>query len=184
MKNKFTLTFILLLSIFSFAVKSQSVLYSEPFNSNLGTCTATNGAAGNWIWTNNCTMSTAGGHTAPGSALFQGSGCQFGNGSSTVSGDLITPTIALSAVGNTLTFKYYLQNECGTGGTTCSYDVLKFSISNNGGASYTDIMSSSGSPAGMTNTSGWTTITYPLTGYNSQTIRVKFNFRIVLDSHI
>ena len=177
--KKFTLFCLLAILMVSVKVNAQSVLYSEPFTSNLGACTPTNGASGNWVWSNTCAMATAVGHTAPGSALFQGSGCQFGNGSSTVSGDLVTPPIVLSTVGNTLTFKYYLQNECGTGQTTCSYDVLKFSISNNNGASYTDIMSSSGSPAGLTNTSGWTNVSYNLSTYSGQTIRIKFNFNSI-----
>src|SRR5688572_16091126 len=100
----------LLFSIFVQKVNAQ-VLFSETFNSNLGQTTAANGSSGNWIWTNNCSLSSTGGHSNPGSALFQGSSCQFGNGGNTVSGNLTTPTIAIGPSGAVLTFNYYLDTE-------------------------------------------------------------------------
>ncbi|HQQ95040.1 MAG TPA: choice-of-anchor J domain-containing protein [Bacteroidia bacterium] len=158
---------------------AQTILYSEPFNASLGTCTAANGSSGNWIWTNSCSRSTLGGHTNPGSALFQGSGCQFGNSSATVSGDLLTPTVALGALGGTLQFNYSLNNECGTGGSTCFYDVLSVGISTNNGVSYTTIMASSGSPAGLVNGSAWVAVSYNLSAFANQNIKVAFNFNSI-----
>ncbi|MCC6369828.1 MAG: T9SS type A sorting domain-containing protein [Bacteroidia bacterium] len=164
----------LLLFVTGLTLNAQTILYSETFNSNLGTTTATNSSNGAWAWSNSCAQSSLTGHSAPGHAIFQGSGCQFGNGSSTTSGDLRTPTVVIGALGGTLTFNYFVANECGSG--SCTYDILRMSISNNNGASYTDIVSSSSSPGGLSNTSGWTSVSYNLSAYASQTIIVKFNF--------
>src|SRR5688572_21949474 len=149
---KSILQFAIIFCIFSSKLGAQ-VLYSNAFTSALGTASASNGSNGNWIWTNSCSQSSAGGHSASGHALFQGSGCQFGNGGSTVSGDLSTPTIAIGALGGTLTFNYFLTTECGSPGFTCTYDILRVQISTNGGASFTNVMSSNSSPGGLTETS-------------------------------
>ena len=69
---------------------------------------------------------SAGGHTAPGSALFSGSGCQFGNGGNTVSGNLTSQSVYIPASGGTLSFNYRIVNECGSSGSTCYYDRLTF----------------------------------------------------------
>jgi hypothetical protein len=160
-------------------LSSQSLLYSEPFTSALNTATAANGSNGNWIWSNSCTQSSAGGHTAPGHALFQGSGCQFGNGGNTVSGDLHTPTVTLPALGGTLTFNYFLNTECGSPGFSCFYDVLSVGISTNNGVSYTTVLASSGTPTGLTHTNAWVPVTYNLGAYGGQTIKVRFNFNSI-----
>ncbi len=177
MKKKLLL---ILVSVFySIAVRSQSVLYSESFTSSLGTCTATNSSGGAWAWSNNCSQSTAGGHTGPGHAMFQGSGCQFGNGSSTVSGSLVTPTVLVSPSGGTLNFNYFIQNECAGSSVDCTYDVLSVEISNNGGTSYTTVLNSDFSPGGIGNTVQWTSVAYNLSAYAGQTIRVRFNFNSI-----
>lgn len=166
--------FLMFFMVACFGLNSQTVLYSNTFSTSLGTATAYNGANGAWTWINSCTQSSAGGHSAPGSALFQGSGCQFGNGSSTVSGDLKTPAIPITALGGTLSFNYFIANECVSG--SCTYDVLQMQISNNGGISYTTMASSNSSPGGMANTSGWTSYSMNLSAYANQTIIVNFNF--------
>lgn len=167
-------TVFLFILTFCFGVKAQTVLYSNTFSTSLGTATAYNGANGNWTWVNSCTQSSSGGHSAPGSALYQGSSCQFGNGSNTVSGDLKTPAIPITALGGTLSFNYFIANECGSG--SCTYDVLSAQISNNGGISYTTVASSNSSPGGMANTTGWTSYSMNLSAYANQTIIVNFNF--------
>jgi hypothetical protein len=171
------LIFFLLLTS-SFNVNSQ-ILFSETFSTSLGQCSATNSNSATWLFANSCGFSASLGHSASGHALFQGSSCQFGNGSATVSGDLTTPTIAIGPSGAVLTFNYRLVNECGTGNTICTYDVLKLQISNNGGTSYTDIMSSNGTPAGLTNNNAWAAVSYTLNSYSNQTILIRFNFNSV-----
>ena len=175
MKKFLLLTF----SVLTAFTNAQNILYTEMFNSNLGTCTASNSSSGAWVWSNSCANSTLTGHSGPGHAIFQGSGCTFGNGSNTTSGDLVTPTIAIGALGGLVTFNYFLSNECTSG--TCTYDVLSFEISNNNGVSYTTIMASNGNPSGLVNTvsSGWTSVTYNLATYTNQTIMLRFNFNSV-----
>ncbi len=157
-------------------ISAQSAtIYSESFTSSLGTAVAANGSFGNWIFTNSCTRSALGGHTSTGSALFSGIGCQFGNNSNTVGGDLTTPSMFIPATGSTsLTFNYSLQNECGTGGFACSYDILSIQVSNNGGTSFSTVMNSNG--GGLVNGTAWVAATYNLSAYAGQTILVRFNF--------
>ncbi|MFO0356836.1 MAG: LamG-like jellyroll fold domain-containing protein [Sphingobacteriaceae bacterium] len=155
-------------------VNAQTTLYSETFSTSLASTTPSNGASGNWIYTNSCGKSALGGHTAPGSAVFSGAGCQYGNGSATVSGDLITPAITLPPTNSsTLSFNYAVQNECGTSGT-CFYDILAVQISTNNGVSYSNLANTNG--GGMFLSSGWLTYTTNLTAYAGQTIRLRFNF--------
>lgn len=163
-------------AVFGTSDLNAQILYSESFNSNLGTTSASGGFNANWVWTNSCSESGSSGHSAPGSALFQGSGCTFGNGSNQVIGDLTTPTISIPAIGAKLTFNYFHTAECQNPGSTCFYDVLKLQISNNGGTSWTDIMSTDGSPSGLVMTSTWTPVSYTLSSYAGQTIMVRFNF--------
>jgi hypothetical protein len=171
-KNLFVLILFVFASIGGFA---QSILYSNTFSTSLGTATAVNGSSGNWVFANNCTQSTATGHSAPGHAMFQGSGCVFGNSSNTVSGDLITPTVVLPALGGTLTFNYFVLNECGSG--TCYYDVLSVAVTNMSTNVTTTVQSSYTGPLG--NTSSWTASSYNLSAYAGQPIRVTFNFNSI-----
>jgi hypothetical protein len=158
-------------------VKSQ-ILYSEPFSSSLNTCTASAGVGGNWIWTNACAQGNTGAHTIPGAATFSGSSCQFGNGSSTVSGDLSTPTIAIGTSGGSLSVKYYINNECVVFASTCTFDVLRVQISTNGGATYTDLASNA-TGGSLVNTAAWVTFTANLNPYSNQTIKLRFNFNSI-----
>jgi len=169
---------LMLLFFCSIKINSQ-ILFSETFSTSLGQCSASNSVAGTWVFANSCSYSSSSGHSATGHALFQGSSCQFGNGGSTVSGNLNTPTIAIGPSGAVLTFNYRLVNECGSSGGTCTYDVLRLQISNNGGTSFTDIMSSNGSPAGLTNNGAWAAVTYTLNAYSNQTIIIRFNFNSI-----
>jgi hypothetical protein len=172
----------LLFSIFSLLAvlsNAQNILYSETFNSNLGTCTASNSSNGAWVWSNSCAQSSLTGHSGPGHAIFQGSGCTFGNGANTTSGSLVTPTIAIGALGGLVTFNYFLSNECTFG--NCNYDVLSFEISNNNGQSYNSIVASSAATSSIVNTasSGWASVSYNLATYTNQTIMIRFNFNSV-----
>jgi hypothetical protein len=154
------------------------ILYLETFNSSLGTTSAQNSSNGSWVWTNSCARNSMPGHSATGSAYFLGTGstCQFGSGSNLVSGNLVTPTIAIGPLGGVLTYNYSLSNECGTGGSTCFYDALRMEISNNGGTSWTSIHDSQNSGGGLVNGTGWAAKSYTLTNYVNQTIMVRFNF--------
>ncbi|MEI6019869.1 MAG: T9SS type A sorting domain-containing protein [Bacteroidota bacterium] len=172
-----TKNLLIILSILfgSIGLKAQSLLYSNTFSTSLGTATAVNGSSGNWVFTNACSQSSATGHSAPGSALFQGSGCTFGNGGSTVSGDLITPTVVLPALGGTLTFNYFILNECGSG--SCYYDRLSVAVTNMSTNVTTTIVDSY--TGVLVNTSVWTGASFNLSAYGGQPIRVTFNFNSI-----
>lgn len=142
--------FLLLLLVVAASTGQSQILYSETFTSSLGTATASGGSNGNWVWVSTCNLSGSAGHSSPGSALFQGSSCQFGNGSNTVSGNLTTTNISIGSSGAVLTFNYFLNTECQSAGQPCIYDVLTLQISNNGGTSWSNIMASSGTPADST----------------------------------
>ncbi len=172
--RKFTLKKMgLALMLAAGSVAQSQNLFNEPFNSTLGGTSAANGSNGNWVWTNSCGHSALSGHTGPGSALFQGSGCVYGNGSNAVYGELTLPSITVPALGAVLSFNYYLENECGNGGTTCFYDYINVEVSSNGGSSYSSIMSSNNGP--LTNGTTWRTATYTLTGNQTVLIRFVFN---------
>ncbi len=172
MKKNLLLTLTILFSSIYF--NAQTILYSNTFSTSLGTASAVASSGGAWVFANACSVSGSAGHTAPGHALYQGSSCQFGNGSSTVSGDLIIPPIPIGALGGTLTFNYFVLNECGTG--SCSYDVLWLAITNMSTNVTTTIMSSNTSPGGLSNTSQWTPISVNLAAYAGSTISIKFQF--------
>ena len=174
MKKLYSVFVLVCISCFA---NAQSILMSNSFSTSLNTFTAANGSSGNWVWSNSCAQSTAIGHSGPGHAMYQGSGCQFGNGANTVSGDLITPSVSLPPLGGTLTFNYYIANECISG--SCVYDVLSVQISTNNGVSYTTIINSDSSPGGMVNTSTWTPLSFNLSSYGNQTVKFKFNFNSV-----
>lgn len=170
-----------LLSFFTFNILllniyAQCPIFQETFNSSLGQFTAANGVNGNWIFTTSCSQSSASGHSAPGSALFQGSGCDFGNGSLTVSGNLVSPSISIPSTGATLSFNYYVNNECFS--VPCTYDVLTVQISNNGGSSFTNIFSTNSNPGGLL-FGGWHNVTYNLSSYAGQNIILRFNFNSI-----
>jgi hypothetical protein len=150
-------------------------LFYEPFTSSLNQMSAVNGSNGNWIWSNNCTQSNATGHSTTGHALFQGSGCQYGNGGSTTYGDLQTPTISVGSYGGKVTFNYFHASECQNPGYTCSYDVLTFQASTNGGSTFSDIYSTDGFPSGMTQTATWTAVSYTLQANTTYVLRWNFN---------
>ncbi len=131
-----------------------------------------------WIWTNSCGKSALPGHTAPGSALFSGNGCQFGNFGSTVSGDLITPTIAIGPGGGILNFNYLRVGE-----TLLWWDHLSVQVSNNNGISFTSVLSTSAGGgligyAMNTPTANivWNQACYNLSNYVNQNIIIRFNF--------
>ena len=141
MSRKFTRLLSFLAVILTAPLGAQ-ILYQENFGASLNTCNAANGSSGNWVWTGagGCAQANTGAHTIPGAATFSGSSCQFGNGSNTVSGDLLTPSVAIGPSGATLSFKYYIYNECSPS-ASCTYDQLSFWISTNNGASYTNLAS-------------------------------------------
>ena len=153
----------------------QCTLFSEPFTSTLGQFTSANNVGGSsWSFTSTCTASNLTGHTAPGAAIFQSTTtlCQYGTAANSVSGNLSSTSIFLPSSGTkTLTFKYYLVNECAG---TCTQDVLSVMISTNGGSSYSTILSSA-STMGSTNGS-WIPISYNLAAYSGMNINIRFNF--------
>jgi hypothetical protein len=159
------------------------VIFNESFNTSLGTTSVSNSTNGSWIWTNSCSRSNLTGHSASGSAYFEGSGnsCQFADASgNAVSGNLNTTALNIGGNGAILTFNYSLLNECGSSSSSCSYDVLKVQVSNNGGASFTDIYTSNYSaPGGIYTTSGWASRSYTLSAYANQTIIIRFNFNSI-----
>jgi len=175
MKKSYLL--ILFALVYSFKINSQTFLYSNTFSTSLGTASAVNSSGGAWVFANSCSQSSAGGHSALGHALYQGSSCQFGNGSSAVSGDLVIPPVPIGALGGTLTFNYFILNECGSG--TCSYDVLWLAITNLSTNVTTTVLSSNASPGGLSNTSQWTPISVNLAAYAGSTISIRFQFNSI-----
>ena len=172
---KKNLLIILSIVIGSLGLKAQSILYSNTFSTSLGTATAVNGSSGNWVFANACAQSSATGHSAPGSAMFQGSGCIYGNGGNIVSGDMTTPTVLLPPLGGTLTFNYFILNECGSG--TCYYDRLAVAVTNMSTNVTTTITDSY--TGNLANTSGWTPASFNLSSYGGQPIRVVFTFNSI-----
>ncbi|MBX3163936.1 MAG: T9SS type A sorting domain-containing protein [Bacteroidetes bacterium] len=164
----------------SFSAKAQVPIYSETFsNGNLGTTTAANGINGNWVWSNTCARSSMPNHSAGGHAFFLGNGssCMFGeiNGN-TVSGNLSTPPIAIPANGAYITFNYSIQNECSWISSTCSYDILSFQLSNNGGTTFNTITNSNTGTLTVNN-NGWVAVSYTLPlQYTNTNIIIRFNF--------
>lgn len=114
-------------------LNAQCVLFSENFENSLGQFSVTASSNGSWIFTNSCLQSGQPGHSGPGSALFSGAGCQFGNGGSAVSGHITSPAITIPATGSyVLSFNYFINNECGANMQSCNYDVLSVQISADG----------------------------------------------------
>jgi hypothetical protein len=169
----------ILLAIFSlsFYTKAQTILYSNTFSTSLGTATAANSSSGAWVFANACAQSSATGHSAPGHAMFQGSGCQFGNGSSVVSGDLVLPVVPIGALGGTLTFNYFLSNECLSG--ACTWDILWLAITNMSTNVTTTVLSSNTTPGGLANTQAWTSASVNLSAYAGSSVTIRFQFNSV-----
>ncbi len=178
-------TFVIILSC-AFSMRSQTVIFQEQFNSSLGQCLVTNTYNATWAWSSSCLKSSWTGHSGPGHAIFQGTGCIFGNNFSIVKCDLVTPTIALPTGTCMLSFKYTMANELG-GDTTsaetpsiqgiCYYDVLSVWISVNGGT-FVPIATSGYSTSLLTLGFNqiWTQQNILLSAYAGQTVQVKFNF--------
>ncbi len=171
----------LILFLLSFQTKAQLAIgvvsYSESFNGSIGTMTAINGSNGNWVFTNGCSLGNSSGHSINGHVIFSGSGCTFGNGSSTTSGNIITPTIAIGSTGGFLSFNYIINGECG--GNYCSYDNLAVYISTNNGTSYNLLVSSNIGYQTLPPATSWANFTLSLTSYSNQTVILMFNFNSV-----
>lgn len=148
------------------------VIFNESFENNLGTMIPSSGTNANWIFTNSCGRSSMTGHSGSGSAIFSGSGCYYGNGLATVSGNITSPALSIPNGGGSLSFKYGLENECGNSGT-CLYDALSVRISNDNGATYTLVASSMNE---FNANSGWDTFTLSLNAYSNSTILIRFRF--------
>lgn len=156
-----------------------NVIFSETFDSGLGQFTANGGLNGNWIHTTSCAQSNLPGHSGPGSAIFSGIVCQFGNGANTVSGNMDSPAITLPASGNPeLSFNAFTNTECG--GTPCFYDLLSVSISTDGGITFTEIANSNSTIADNY-TNQWFAVNLSLAAYLGQTIIVRFTFNSLDD---
>lgn len=168
--------------VLSMAGNSQTcvdTLFYEPFNTSLGQMTAQNSSNGSWVFTNSCAHSTSPGHSAPGSAMFSGTGCLFDNPGLTVSGDLVSPAIAIPPISIASNQKLYLkfnvviENECGIN-TLCFWDKLTVSVSNNNGNTYTAISSSD---VDITSPQPeWYQHVVDISNYGGDTILVVFNF--------
>ncbi len=162
------------------AAMAQVTLFSEPFTSSLGQFTANNGSNGNWQWSATCNYSNyqgLTGHTAPGAAMFIGSGCMFGNGYSTVSGYLESNTFYTfpGVFPTMLSVKTYMYNECGNYQYSyCYYDRLEIHVSTNGGSTWYAIGSSY---YGNIYLGGWNQFTYTLSSsFPSGPMKIRFYF--------
>ncbi len=175
--KKQILTALAAAGMLSFAQKSdaQCVIFSETFDNSLGVFTPANANNGTWLFTNSCAQSTVAGHSAPGSALFSGVGCQFGNGGGTVSGTLTSPAITIPSSGTySLTFNYFLSTECGSVFQSCGYDVLSVQLSPDGINFTTVAASNVGGQLPMNG--GWNSKAIDLSSLAGLTGYVRFTF--------
>src|SRR5262249_13128286 len=83
-------------------------------------------------------------------------------------GTITSPSIALAAGGPiSLSFNYVLLTEAG-------FDQATVQVSNNGGASFTTIASSTGGT--LPQSGSWRAISFDLSSYAGQTIQLRFSF--------
>lgn len=184
MKHNYVLSIKLLLGLMvilsSSKGLSQCAIFSETFDTSLGQFTTSNNNGGNWQFTNSCTYSSATGHSAPGSALYSGSGCEFGNGFNQVWGDMTSPSVLIPPTGAELSFNYYLYNECGNSGSDCYFDRLALQISDDNGNSFETIMDSyTNYGNGILYNGGWYAVTFDLSAYAGEEILIRFNFNSI-----
>jgi len=178
-KNLALLILLLVISVPKFQAQLGNgiVSYSETFNGSLGTTTAASGSNGNWIYANSCGYSSSSGHSTNGHALFSGSGCTFGNGGSTTSGNIITPTISVGSTGGFLSFNYVINGECGA--NFCPYDNLAVYISNDNGTTYNLLVSSNTGYQSLPPATSWANFTLSLNSYSNQAVKFLFNFNSI-----
>jgi hypothetical protein len=159
-------------------LNAQCVIFNETFDNSLGQFTVTLSANGSWIFTNSCSQSGQPGHSGPGSAIFSGNGCQFGNFGNAVIGHMTSPSIIIPASGSyELSFNYYIRNECGNTFQNCSYDILAVQISTDG-VSYVNLASSN--IAGqLPMQGGWNKKIIDMSPYAGNTVTLRFFFNSV-----
>jgi hypothetical protein len=153
---------------------SQCTVFSETFDSSIGSFTPNSGSSGNWQYSAACSGSAMPGHTATGTAQFIGLGCTYGNLAMPVSGNMNSVAISLPTVTPImLSFNYRIVNEC-TPGPGCSYDNLFFEISTNGGTTFN---LHAGSDVGtLLNDGTWRSYSQNISIYAGQNIILRYRF--------
>ena len=152
------------------------ILFTEPFTSSLGQMTTNASSNGAWAFNNTCPGAIQSGHTTPGTAMFIGSSCVYGNGALTVSGNMDSPTIAINSSGATLTFKYRINTECGA--STCPYDVLTVQGSINNFVTSNTLATTTN--ASLTpNGTVWGTATVSLAAFANTSMKLRFNYNSI-----
>jgi Secretion system C-terminal sorting domain len=152
------------------------ILFTEPFTSSLGQMTTNASSNGAWAFNNTCAGAIQSGHTTPGTAMFIGSTCVYGNGFLTVSGNMDSPTIAIGSAGATLTFKYRINTECGA--STCPYDVVTVQGSVNNFVTSSTLVTSTNASL-VPNGTVWGTATVSLASFANTSMKLRFNFNSI-----
>ena len=152
------------------------ILFTEPFTSSLGQMSTNASSNGAWAFNNTCPGAIQSGHTTPGTAMFIGSTCVYGNGALTVSGNMDSPTIAIGSAGATLTFKYRINTECGA--STCPYDVVTVQGSVNNFVTSSTLVTSTNASL-VPNGTVWGTATVSLASFANTSMKLRFNFNSI-----
>jgi len=152
------------------------ILFTEPFTSSLGQMSTNASSNGAWAFNNTCPGAIQSGHTTPGTAMFIGSTCVYGNGFLTVSGNMDSPTIAIGSAGATLTFKYRINTECGA--STCPYDVVTVQGSVNNFVTSSTLVTSTNASL-VPNGTVWGTATVSLASFANTSMKLRFNFNSI-----
>ena len=158
------------------AIIAAPILFTEPFTSSLGQMSTNASSNGAWAFNNTCPGAIQSGHTTPGTAMFIGSTCVYGNGALTVSGNMDSPTIAINSSGATLTFKYRINTECGA--STCPYDVVTVQGSINNFVTSSTLATTTN--ASLTpNGTVWGTATVSLAAFANTSMKLRFNYNSI-----
>ena len=152
------------------------ILFTEPFTSSLGQMSTNASSNGAWAFNNSCPGAIQSGHTTPGTAMFIGSTCVYGNGFLTVSGNMDSPAIAIGSAGATLTFKYRINTECGA--STCPYDVVTVQGSVNNFVTSSTLVTSTNASL-VPNGTVWGTSTVSLASFANTSMKLRFNFNSI-----
>jgi hypothetical protein len=131
---------------------------------------------GSWAFNSTCPGAIQSGHTTPGTAMFIGSNCVYGNGALTVSGNMDSPTIAINSSGATLTFKYRINTECGA--STCPYDVVSVQGSINNFVTSSTLATTTNvslTPNGTI----WGTATVSLAAFANTSMKLRFSYNSI-----
>lgn len=170
--NRFSRFALLIVSLLVPCAASAAVIYSENFNSSLGSMTAS-GADGSadWNFQNGCGANGDGGHSIAGAARWGNNGSCGDFGGNGDSDNLDTPVIDTSSCtsGPTLSLNYFMQFQ-----ESCTWDRAIIQLSIDGGG-FNNIAStaSCGSGDGLANDGVWHEYT-SLAALGASSVQLRF----------